>query len=115
MGNLPLVIVALILAALGAVMTIIGPDRVGEITDLISDGLVGGIDMAAIAKVGITLIAIYLVSALANFIQHYIMATVTLKASRRMRHDLAVKINKVPLKQFGQTSTGDILSRVCIF
>jgi len=112
MGNFPLVIVALILAALGAVMTIIGPDKVGEITDLISDGLVGGIDMSAIAKVGITLIAIYLVSALANFIQHYIMATVTLKASRRMRHDLAVKINKVPLKQFGQTSTGDILSRI---
>lgn len=112
MGNFPLVIVALILAALGAVMTIIGPDKVGEITDLISDGLVGGIDMSAIAKVGITLVAIYLVSALANFIQHYIMATVTLKASRRMRHDLEVKINKVPLKQFGQTSTGDILSRI---
>ena len=70
MGNFPLVIVALILSALGAVMTIIGPDKVGEITDLISDGLMGSIDMSAIAKAGITLIVIYLVSALANFIQH---------------------------------------------
>ena len=112
MGNFPLVVVALILAALSAVMTIITPDKVGEITDIISDGLVGGIDMPAIAEVGIMLIALYLIGALANFIQHYIMATVTLKASRRMRHDLSVKINKVPQKQFGETSTGDILSRI---
>ena len=112
MGNFPLVIIALILAALSAVMTIITPDKVGEITDVISDGLIGGIDMPAIAKVGIMLIVLYLIGALANFIQHYIMATVTLKASRRMRHDLSVKINKVPQKQFGETSTGDILSRI---
>ena len=112
MGNFPLVIVALLLAALSAVMTIITPDKVGEITDIISDGLIGGIDMPAIAEVGIVLVALYLIGALANFIQHYIMATVTLKASRRMRHDLSVKINKVPQKQFGETSTGDILSRI---
>lgn len=112
MGKFPLVIVALVLAALSAVMTIVTPDKVGEITNIISDGLIGGIDMPAIAEVGIMLIALYLIGALANFIQHYIMATVTLKASRRMRHDLSVKINKVPQKQFGETSTGDILSRI---
>lgn len=112
MGSLPLVAVALLLAVLGAILTIIGPDKIGEITDLISDGLVGSIDMQAIAKVGISLAIIYLVSALATFVQHYIMATVTLKTSKRMRHDLSVKINKVPQKQFGETSTGDILSRI---
>ena len=112
MGNAPLVIFALLLAALAAVMTIITPDKVGEITNIISDGLVVGIDMSAIARVGITLIVFYLIGALANFVQHYIMATVTLKASRRMRHDLSVKINKVPQKQFGETTTGDILSRI---
>lgn len=112
MGSLPLVAVALLLAVLGAILTIIGPDKIGEITDLISDGLIGSIDMQAIAKVGISLAIIYLVSALATFVQHYIMATVTLKTSKRMRHDLSVKINKVPQKQFGETSTGDILSRI---
>lgn len=112
MGNFPFVIVALILAAGSAVMNIIAPDKIGEITNIISDGLVGGIDMPAIAKVGFLLIAFFLVGAVASFIQHYIMATVTLKASKRMRHDLSVKINKVPQKQFGETSTGDILSRI---
>ncbi len=112
MGSFPLVIAALILAAVSAVMTIIAPDKIGNITDIISDGLVGGIDMPAIARLGFLLICFYLISALASFIQHYIMATVTLKASKRMRHDLSVKINKVPQKQFGETSTGDILSRI---
>lgn len=112
MGNFPLVIVALVLAAVSAVMTIVAPDKIGEITNIISDGLVGGIDLSAIAEVGVLLIAFYLIGALASFIEHYIMATVTLKASQRMRHDLSVKINKVPQKQFGETSTGDILSRI---
>lgn len=112
MGSLPLVILALILAALAAVMTIVGPDKIGQMTDIISDGLVGGIDMSALAGVGFTLIGIYLVSALATYVQHYIMATLTLRASRKMRRDLSAKINRVPLMQFGQTSTGDILSRI---
>lgn len=112
MGSFPLVIVALILAAVSAVMTIIAPDKIGQITNIISDGLAGGIDMSAIARIGILLIAFYLIGALANFVEHYIMATVTLNASQRMRHDLSVKINKVPQKQFGETSTGDILSRI---
>ncbi len=112
MGNFPLVICALLLGAVSAVMTILAPDKIGEITDIISDGLVGGIDLSAIAQVGFLLIGFYLLSAVASFVQHYIMATVTLKASQRMRHDLSVKINKVPQKQFGETSTGDILSRI---
>lgn len=112
MGSFSLVIIALVLAAGSAIMTIIAPDKIGEITNIISDGLVGGIDMSAIAKIGFLLIAFYLIGALASFVEHYIMATVTLKASQRMRHDLSVKINKVPQKQFGETSTGDILSRI---
>ena len=39
-GSVGIVAVALVLAALGAVLTIIGPDKVGEITDLIADGLI---------------------------------------------------------------------------
>lgn len=111
-GNFPIIIVALILAALSAIMTIITPDKVGEITNIISDGLLTHIDMGAIAKIGILLIILYLIGALANFTQHCIMAQVTLKSAKRMRHDLSVKINKVPQKQFGETSTGDILSRI---
>lgn len=111
-GSVGIVAMALVLAALGAVLTIIGPDKVGEITDLMADGLMTGIDLKAVARVGIFLGAIYISSSLFTFIQQYIMATVTLKMSYRMRSDLSRKINCVPQKYFNSHSQGDILSRI---
>ena len=110
--SLGVVILALVLAALSTVLTIIGPDQVGKIATIMSDGLLGGIDLAAIARVGILLAVIYGLSALFGFIQHYIMASVTLKMSYRMRAELSEKINRVPQKYFNFHAQGDILSRI---
>lgn len=105
-------IAAMFLAVAGAVLTIIGPNQLSRITDLISDGLMTGIDLSAISKVGVVLLGIYLLSGVCTYIEHYIMATVTLDLSKKMRRDLSEKINKVPMKCFGNISHGDILSRV---
>lgn len=110
--SVPAVLAALVLAAIGALLTIVGPDFVGRIATIMSDGLFTGIDLAAIAKIGIFLAAIYIISAFCTFTQHYIMATVTLKMSYKMRADLSEKINRVPQKTFNTTSQGDILSRI---
>ena len=110
--SLGVVVLALVLAALSAVLTIIGPDQVGKIATIMSEGLLGGIDLAAIARVGILLAVIYGLSALFGFIQHYIMASVTLKMSYRMRAELSEKINRVPQKYFNFHAQGDILSRI---
>ena len=111
-SQLGLIITALVLAALSAVLTIIGPDKVGEIATIMSDGLLTGIDISAIARVGAFLAAIYVASALFGFIQHYIMAVVTLKMSYRMRGELSEKINRVPQAYINGASQGDILSRI---
>ena len=110
--SLGVVVLALVLAALSAVLTIIGPDQVGKIATIMSEGLLGGIDLAAIARVGILLAVIYSLSALFGFIQHYIMASVTLKMSYRVRAELSEKINCVPQKYFNFHAQGDILSRI---
>ena len=106
------VIVAFALAAVGAICTIVGPNKLGEITDIIADGLIVGIDMSSIAKVGITLAAFYLVGFLCSSIQNFIMAKVTLKMSYRMRADLSKKINDLPQEYFNTHAQGDILSTV---
>ena len=80
-SGMGIIILALVLAALSAVMTIIGPDKIGRIATLMSDGLTGSIDLAAIAKIGISLVVIYILSALFSFIQHYTMSVITLKMS----------------------------------
>ncbi|CDC74579.1 efflux ABC transporter permease/ATP-binding protein [Candidatus Colimorpha enterica] len=111
-SQLGLIIAALVLAALSAVLTIIGPDKVGEIATIMSDGLLTGIDISAIARGGAFLAAIYVASALFGFVQHYIMAVVTLKMSYRMRGELSEKINRVPQAYINGASQGDILSRI---
>lgn len=111
-SQLGLIIAALVLAALSAVLTIIGPDKVGEIATIMSDGLLTGIDISAIARIGAFLAAIYVASALFGFVQHYIMAVVTLKMSYRMRGELSEKINRVPQAYINGASQGDILSRI---
>ena len=111
-SSMGIIITALVLAALSAVMTIIGPDKIGRIATLMSDGLAGEIDLNAIARTGIFLVLLYALSAVFSFVQHYVMAVVTLKMSYRMRGELSAKINSVPQKYFNTTSQGDILSRI---
>lgn len=111
-SSVPLVVVALVLAAASAVITIIGPDKIGEITNLISQGLYTEIDISKVTQIGLLLVVLYCISAVCGFVQQYVMANVTLKMSYRMRADLSEKINKVPQKYFNTTSQGDILSRI---
>jgi len=117
---IPAVVISLILAAAGTVLTIIGPDQIGKMTNeiekaivaLMAEGQVVGVDLNAVARIGFMLIALYTGSAVLNFIQGYIMATITQKVSKNMRTGISEKINKLPLKYFDRVSFGDILSRV---
>ena len=110
--SLPLILIALVLAALGTALTIVGPGQIGRIAAIISDGLDGTVDLAAIGRIGAVLAVVYVFSALCTFLQHYLMADVTLKMSYRMRGELSRKINVVPQKYFNFHAQGDILSRI---
>ena len=105
-------IIALTLAAIGAFLTIVGPNQLSAITNLISDSLLSEIDLAAVGEIGVRLLIIYGISGLCSYIMHYIMATITLDLSKNLRDDLSRKINRVPMKYFSTVSYGDILSRV---
>ncbi len=110
--HLALICFAFFLASFGALLTIIGPDIIGKITDLMAEGLYGPIDLHSIIRVGLILIAIYVASSLSTFFQNFIMSSITLESSRNLRQDVSQKINKLPLNYFSQISQGDILSRV---
>lgn len=108
------IVVALVLALAGTVLSLIGPNKVGDLSNIIKDGMFAetGIDMAAITKIGLTLVTIYCLSAIFSYVTSFIMATVTQKVSKRLRGDICHKINKLPLKYLDGHSHGDILSRV---
>lgn len=108
------IIVALLFAVGSTVFNIIAPEKIGDITSLITTGIYApsGIDLAAIGQIATTLIIMYACCALLNYMQGWIMTTVTQRACRRLRTSISQKINKLPLKYFDTKSYGDVLSRV---
>lgn len=109
---LPAIVFALVLAAVGTIFTIIGPNMLSEITDLITEGMAGKIDITAIGNIALLLAILYGLSFIFSYIQSFIMATITQRVSKRLRTDIADKIDKLPLKYFDSTTYGDVLSRV---
>lgn len=111
-GYITVMVIAIIGAIGGAVLSVLGPDKLSEMTNIITTGIMTGIDMDAVYKIGFTLVAFYGISAMLSLTQGLIMARVTQKVSKKLRGDLSVKINKLPMWYYNQTTTGDVLSRV---
>ena len=108
----PAIAVALVCAVGGTIFTIIGPDKLSELTDVISAGLMGGIDMAAVTRIAATLAIMYGLSFLLSVLQGQLMTGVTQKASRQLRESISKKVNRLPIDYYNKTTFGDILSRV---
>ncbi len=107
------IVVALLCAVGGTVLTLLGPDKLSDITKYIQQGLMtGSVDLDAVSRVGITLICFYATSWLLSAMQSFIMATITQRVSKYMRGDISHKINRLPMWYYNRTSTGDVLSRV---
>ena len=118
---IPAVIIALILGAAGTICQIVGPDRLKDMTNEIAKGLpalvdgkpvAGAIDMDAVARIGWTLVILYVGYALLNYVQSWMMATVTQRIAQQLRESISDKINRLPLSYFDKVSYGDVLSRI---
>lgn len=109
---LAIILLALILGMTGAIFNIVGPDFLSQMTDLIGEGLMAEMDLDAIVHLAVILAILYGLGFLFNYVQGFIMATVTQRVTKRLRADISTKINRLPLKYFDKTSYGDILSRV---
>ena len=109
---LAVIVVALICAVAGTILTILGPDKLSDLTKVITEGIATGIDMERVKSIGLTLVAFYVGSAILSFGQQFIMATVTQNVTKQLRSDISVKINRLPMAYYNKTSTGDVLSRV---
>ena len=70
------------------------------------------LDVDAVLSVAMILLAMYSFGFLCSAIQHLIMSTVSQNVSKSLRNAISMKINRLTLKYFDTTTTGDILSRV---
>ena len=113
------VVIVMIFAVLSTIFMIVGPKILGNATTLLAEGIMGsftgsdqGIDFAGIAGILLWLLGIYIVSSLFSLLQGLIMTNVSMKLTYRLRRDISVKLNKLPLKYYDRTTNGEILSRI---
>ena len=109
--QLPLLI-AFVGAAVSSIITVYGPDKLKEITNLITEGMRSQIDLKSISNIALFLVILYAAGALLNYVQSFIISSVIQHFSKRLRTAIAEKINKLPLRYFDSHSQGDTLSRV---
>lgn len=105
-------LVAFVGAMLSSVITVYGPDKLKEITNLITEGMRSRIDLKAISNIALFLAVLYAVGTVLNYMQSFIISSVVQHFSKRLRTAIAEKINKLPLRYFDSHSQGDTLSRV---
>lgn len=109
-------IVIVVAAMISLVFTISAPLILGEGINILYRGLTAtgnpAIDFAAVGKIVTILVGLYGISAIFNYIQQYIMATVSQNFSLSLRVQVSEKLNRLPLKFFDTHKKGDILSRV---
>lgn len=109
--QLPLLI-AVVAAICSSIITVYGPTKIKEITNLISDGLMAEIDLEAVSSIASFLLILYVIGIILNYTQAYIFSTSIQHFSKRLRTAIAEKINRLPLAYFDRHSQGDTLSRV---
>ena len=112
--------VVFVFAVASTIFTIVGPKMLGNATTILFEGVVAkatrqpgaAIDFAAIGRIAVELIVLYVLSAVFMYVQGYIMSGVAMKVVYKFRRDISEKIERMPLKYFDRVTHGEILSRV---
>ena len=111
-------IIVFVFAVGSAIFNIVGPKILGNATTEIFNGLISkisggaGIDFGKIGQILLTLLILYIVSAIFSFIQGFTMTNVAQKITYKIRNDVVSKINKLPMKYFDKRTHGEVLSIV---
>ena len=110
------IIIVMIFAIGSTIFTIVGPKILGNATTEIFNGLISklsggtGIDFGKVGQIALTLLGLYVISALFAFVQRFLMTNVAQKITYKLRNDIAIKINKLPMKYFDKKTHGEVLS-----
>ena len=105
-------LIAFLATIVSNIITVYGPTRIKEMTNIIASGLETSVDVAAVAAIGSFLAVIYVIGLLSNYLQAFLFTTAIQRFSERLRRAIAEKINRLPLGYFDGHSQGDTLSRV---
>ena len=99
-------LIAFLATILSNIITVYGPTRIKEMTNIIASGLETSVDVATVAAIGGFLAVIYVIGLLSNYLQAFLFTTAIQRFSERLRTAIAEKINRLPLGYFDGHSQG---------
>ena len=108
--------IVVIFAIASTIFSIVGPKILGNATTEIFTGIVSkisggvGINFGKIGNIILTLLVLYIISAIFSAIQGLIMTQISQKLTYKLRNDLAQKLNKLPMNYFDKKTNGEVLS-----
>ncbi|MGJ0995248.1 ABC transporter ATP-binding protein [Enterococcus casseliflavus] len=119
------IIAVFVLAIAAVIFQIQTPKILGEATTEIFKGVMIGaqqmqagqqvtefpIDFEKVGQIILIAIGMYVISAVFNFLQQFIMTRVSQRTVYELRRDLDGKMNRLPISYYDTHSNGDIMSR----
>ena len=112
------IIIVFIFSILSTLFTIVGPKVLGNATTELYNGVVkklnnaGSIDYTKLHTILLTLLILYIISAIFNYIQGIVVAKISVKYTLELRKKVNRKMEKLPLKYFDKKSHGEVLSLI---
>ncbi|MCL2634123.1 MAG: ABC transporter ATP-binding protein/permease [Oscillospiraceae bacterium] len=110
-------LIIIITFAIGStIFAIVGPKILGNATTELFNGLMNkyaggdGIDFEKVGGILLTVLALYIVSAIFNYVQGWLMTGVAQKLTYRLRKEISEKIHKMPFGYFDAKNHGETLS-----
>lgn len=110
--------IVFIFSILSTLFTIVGPKVLGNATTELYNGVVrklnnaGSIDYTKLHTILLTLLILYIISAIFNYIQGIVVAKISAKYTLELRKKVNRKMEKLPLKYFDKKSHGEVLSLI---
>ncbi|MGB6056961.1 MAG: ABC transporter ATP-binding protein [Microthrixaceae bacterium] len=107
------VVTVLFLALFSVTLSVLGPRLLGNATQIVVDGVLGGgIDFGRLHRLLLVIVALYVSSSLFSYGQSYLLATLVQRTMERLRDEVEAKLHRLPLGYVDGQPRGDMLSRV---
>lgn len=109
---MPMLIVVCVLAVISTICRLVGPNKLGEISNIVDPTKNMHFEMQEVYRIAIFLISIYVFAFISTYISNLLLGKISFKVTQKLRGELSQKINKLPLRYLDSTPYGDVLSRI---
>lgn len=112
------IMVVFMFSILSTLFTIVGPKVLGNATTELYNGVIaklnntGSINFNKLHTILITLLILYIISAIFNYVQGVVVSKISAKYTMDLRRKVNRKMERLPLKYFDKKSHGEVLSLI---